>query len=820
MKNNGQISFLDFVNKYKRIRIPRIQRDYAQGRTNDKVNEIRKLFVLSLMRVAKGTSNQQELDFIYGSNVNSPQGIAYEPLDGQQRLTTLFLLHWMFGSSQLCCDDMQHSVLTYETRITAQEFCDELIKHSACDYIKEANSKGNLKPSDVIKAKGWFKWSWKFDPTIQSMLVMIDAIYEEMTDITDVYACLPRLNNITFKERDLEDLGATDELFVKMNARGKQLSEFDILKSVLEEELQIQRTEIKRNGSYYASDEDEKQWRSKMDGEWIDLFWNKYAKDIIMELSNKEEGNLFDDTNDEIKKQKVHAATLTEVKFRRLLLRLIALQLFESGNTTTRLREACYQLDENELNNIIYAYQDQMIKSRRDNMKEDLFETESARIDFSKLMLDMENLVYKDDDGIVKDVTGLLDPSARIDANGLQDETILDSYLVERLQNYVNLIFYSILIYLRVVPQYTQDSGMAWIDNLNEWTKVMRNILHNDNLNNLIGKIDLVERAFEGLKTLTNDFENYINQEKLDLFDDSFVVRKFFASLSFAEKKEGYTGLDNAALNEEIKKSQLKLSSERWVNSINIAEVNTYLWGQIRCVLDWADDNVDLFNAYVEKISELLDYTAMNDANKLDYYIGILSVVPDAWKSHNGLYLFNKVRDNSIKRCLRNKDEKDHCFGQQQKELIDVWMNQYKNYSVSEFLETIRTKALQTATGWRKCVLEMPSLLDYSWHKRIFIDSNSGHVVFAQLKTTDSHCIDPILKFIDKLFYGKDSSHFNDSKSATPHSVEIIDGDNKIIIKWNEEPGYYSVVRGELSEESISEDRLVDYAFSLQLKSY
>ncbi len=810
MSNSKKISFLDFVTKYKRIRIPRIQRDYAQGRTNDKINEIRKMFVMTLMRVAKGISSQQELDYIYGSNISNSQGAAYEPLDGQQRLTTLFLLHWMLGSKHLLCDDMEHSVLTYETRITAQEFCDELVKHSASDYINEAK-KAHCQPSQFIKTKGWFKWSWKFDPTIQSMLVMIDAIYEEMSDVTDTEACLTRLNNITFKERELDDLGATDELFVKMNARGKQLSEFDILKSILEEELQIQKTEDRGDNTYYASDEDEKQWRSKMDGEWIDLFWNKYAKDIIGELLQKEQEDLFDNTTEiEIKKQKIQAATLTEIKFRRLLLRLIALQLFENGNTTRRLREACYQVDEKDLNNIIYAYQDQMITSRRDVIKESLFEDSYTRIDFAKLMSDMDNLVYLDKDGIVKEVTGLLDSNARIDSYAKPSETILDSFLTERLQNYVNLIFYSILLYLRVVPQYPQESGKPWIDNLCEWAKAMRNILHNDNLNNLIGKIELVERAFEGLNDIVNDFSKYIIQERLKVCEDSSVVIKFFASLNFAEKKDGYTGLDNASLNEEIRKSQFKLSDERWISVITRAEANTYLWGQIRCLLDWSDGNIDKFITYSEKLNELLDYTSISEANKLSYYVSMLCVVPDAWRSHYGLYLFNKVRDNSIKRCLRNKFETDHFFGQQQKELIDSWINGYNDFNVAEFFDAVRIEALKTASGWRRCVIDMPSLLDFSYHKKIFEDSTFGHVVLAQLKTIESHCIDPILKYIDLRYYGNNTSRFNDSKSATPHSLEIIDGDKKSLIKWSNQYGYYTIVNDDLSETIISEEDLVE----------
>ena len=69
-----------------KIEIPIIQRDYAQGREGKE--ELRKNFLTALREVVNDKS--LELDFVYGSVKNK----VLQPLDGQQRLTTLFLLHW------------------------------------------------------------------------------------------------------------------------------------------------------------------------------------------------------------------------------------------------------------------------------------------------------------------------------------------------------------------------------------------------------------------------------------------------------------------------------------------------------------------------------------------------------------------------------------------------------------------------------------------------------------------------------------------------------------------------------------------------------
>jgi uncharacterized protein with ParB-like and HNH nuclease domain len=74
-----------------KIEIPIIQRDYAQGRNSREVNRIREGF-LSALYNALTQDKPIKLDFIYG-DINEGTKVL-TPLDGQQRLTTLFLLHW------------------------------------------------------------------------------------------------------------------------------------------------------------------------------------------------------------------------------------------------------------------------------------------------------------------------------------------------------------------------------------------------------------------------------------------------------------------------------------------------------------------------------------------------------------------------------------------------------------------------------------------------------------------------------------------------------------------------------------------------------
>lgn len=86
--SNKAITLLEFAQN-KKIEIPIFQRDYAQGRNDETTDKIRKDFVNSLIETLD-KNIPIELDFIYGREVDNTITL----IDGQQRLTTLFLLHW------------------------------------------------------------------------------------------------------------------------------------------------------------------------------------------------------------------------------------------------------------------------------------------------------------------------------------------------------------------------------------------------------------------------------------------------------------------------------------------------------------------------------------------------------------------------------------------------------------------------------------------------------------------------------------------------------------------------------------------------------
>ena len=235
----------------KKIEIPIIQRDYAQGRDNDTIKRIREKFLDALFQSI--TNNKHiTLDFVYGDV--SKEGIL-TPLDGQQRLTTLFLLHWYIAKKENV-DSKEYEFLTnftYATRFSSRDFCQELVKY-APDFNRE-----NL--SEVIKDQPWYPYEWKNDPTIQSMLVMINAIHGKFNNKHDLWRSLIVNKNITFYFLPLSEMGLTDDLYIKMNSRGKPLTLFEHFKAEFEEIIK------------QYSEELSKKINRKFDIDWTDMLF-------------------------------------------------------------------------------------------------------------------------------------------------------------------------------------------------------------------------------------------------------------------------------------------------------------------------------------------------------------------------------------------------------------------------------------------------------------------------------------------------------------------------------------------------------------------
>jgi len=287
-----------FKEKKFKVEIPIIQRDYAQGRASE--FEVRESFLDALYEYLKAGKPHRDLDFVYGSLIGEDDSYRFVPLDGQQRLTTLFLLHWYLAQisgqrdvlkSALC--KKNRSQFSYETRTSSSEFCDALMRFDLnIQEMLESDMGANNALSKTIKDKGWFFLSWTHDPTIQSMLTMLDSIHAKFSNRSEFFERLIDEEQpvITFLFLNLHAFNLTDDLYIKMNARGKPLTPFENFKAKLEQRIKSFRADLPSYefdfGGKKAVD-GYQYFIHKIDTDWADVFW------AYRNVSTKD--NTFDD---------------------------------------------------------------------------------------------------------------------------------------------------------------------------------------------------------------------------------------------------------------------------------------------------------------------------------------------------------------------------------------------------------------------------------------------------------------------------------------------------------------------------------------------
>lgn len=739
------------------IRIPKIQRDYAEGRETEFVEKKRYNLLSDMLDVVFGIENTLSLDFVYGIKKKS----VFEPLDGQQRLTTLFLLHWLFGRNNDIKDVNNHSLFVYETRKTSEDFCHWLVNQSSDSIIggwvsenskaktinitneakwnTEKNANGIIDkianrlayplvrvPNllDFFMANDDFKWDWHNDPNIHSMIVVLETAYkitvEKGFDLQDGIKNKGNLDNISFELLDKLSCDG-DELFEKMNARGKALTTFDLLKSSLEDEMEAQ-------GYSKASD-----WRNKMDNAWINYCWDNSNIPVNPSL-------------EDVKK--------VETKLERLLIRLIGKTFFTKqilySNPTSPGQniESCIFKECDKIADSYFKY----ARFERRHGSSPSFTT----LSFDEVMCDIDNMLY-----IESNTSGKVfrDIAYYLQNNGLKmhpdnNNTLLDDFTADNLNHDIRVIFYAMLAYLKRVNACLLVSNSIEFANFKDWMRFVRNTFLLANKNARIDKPDLVKKAIEAVdKWLEEYFTNYhkgiSNNEMLNCIAD-YIVKNTF-------------GQEQERLDEEALKAKLRIGGiiaasktpQDWEKSILYAEKNPYMWGQIIAPLSWSFVNgqfdLNIFDNYMLKLNELFSQTSLsNRLNTSMLLIQAALSISDyrfngnaTWGSLGNL---TDDRDVSWKRHLR---EKNNCgvYGNLIKMLLDKWLTDLKYTTAStydDFLSSLIKNNPQA--DWRYFIQnlttdELKNLFNIPPTTYRYINNDNGHIFVYRSKSLRSYSI-------------------------------------------------------------------------------
>jgi len=243
-----------------KVVIPIFQRDFAQGRRDDKTAQVRREFLQAISEALESHDGSSlDLGLVFGA---ISQG-ELQLVDGQQRLTALFLVHW-YLSRKCGIEWGSEGCFTYETRSSAGDFCQALLREP---FIVTHEA-----PDIVLRNKPWFRSDWEKDPTVDGMLVVLGAIHSNPSFRVMGAAHWDRLTGkspaISFIWSDMGSgaFDSIDAFYLKMNSRGKGLTTFEKFKAWLEDLVDTDSSYIELKAP---------EWSRKIDKEWTDLFWKR-----------------------------------------------------------------------------------------------------------------------------------------------------------------------------------------------------------------------------------------------------------------------------------------------------------------------------------------------------------------------------------------------------------------------------------------------------------------------------------------------------------------------------------------------------------------
>lgn len=239
LESGHEYTLRQLFNGENRIVIPDLQRDYCWGDKawNKDANNYTELvsgFLDSLLSAfSEKPKDNLTLGLIYG--YESPP-YTIQLCDGQQRLTTLFLLLGMIN--RRTSDNHFRNLLISETELSDDREPNLLyaIRESTLyflsDLVCEFFLKNDTNVEDVI-SKDWYFKEYNLDASIKSMLNAIKTIDNKLTKIDCVAFGEFISNNLQMLYYDMGHRTRGEETFVVINTTGEPLTATENIKPIL-----------------------------------------------------------------------------------------------------------------------------------------------------------------------------------------------------------------------------------------------------------------------------------------------------------------------------------------------------------------------------------------------------------------------------------------------------------------------------------------------------------------------------------------------------------------------------------------------------------
>lgn len=231
----GMINYsaFKFMSEYE-ICIPIIQREYIQGCNDQRIINTTNRMIDDILAALKNERDRVNLNIIYGYSENN----VFYPIDGQQRLTLLYLIIYYCAVMGEKIEDFNSNIksFSYETKDTSKSFFEMILK-KAEDISEILNS--NKDVIGEMKSRLWFQVDWNNDMTINSALSILKKLNDKIKK-EEAKVFYNRLKDVQFVVFDICIEGKegaklnSSTSYISLNARGKMLEDFENVKSLLE----------------------------------------------------------------------------------------------------------------------------------------------------------------------------------------------------------------------------------------------------------------------------------------------------------------------------------------------------------------------------------------------------------------------------------------------------------------------------------------------------------------------------------------------------------------------------------------------------------
>ena len=695
------------------VQIPNYQREYAQGRNNTRAELIRDGFVESLYN-SLDKNEPLELDFIFGGMDTGDDGDAFNPVDGQQRLTILFLLHWYIfvrAGKTIELKKMGEK-FCYKTRTTSKTFCKKICNEDL-ELQLELNEKGNYSISLQIVDRPWFTGAMNSDPTVKSMLVVIDCIHKRFSENSDMdYEQISELLisdkcPITFFCLNLNKaLGITSgirDLYIKMNARGLALTDFELFKANLQKKddsgdrLDLLTEYFKKTGK--KDDDTERiELIGKFNNEYTNFFFNLVDNGEI-KLSNNDgsQGQMFD------------------ISMMNFINEVFRMNYFSAVSEL-----GAGQKDYRSYNDVFRKMSGRefisFIEKKGKYYNEKIWDRKQKPANADKVI---KNAIVNAFDNIIKlmdmfSEAGVKFVTEQVDNTNGSCQYLLGEILkkyAEDPQNNGALPFRESLIRMGLfefILKFGVPNNDAQKDAFNTWSRFVWKIDKNSEFKNFDEAIE----TLKGYKVIIDDIP------KDEYTSDSVMkaIAKIDVSEESGKSKKVVAGPARMQLVEEIAKAKLILADSRWREEIKEAEDYYNDCGQIWFLLD-------LSKLDFSEINGQRELERFDKAFKLSKKLFAMVEVPQRGKVR---YIRNvNVNSNDFERALLalpEFDKEDHLdsmgksTGQTKKFVGEDFSRHVSHQYCESNNDREKTKYIITMTLLQKMVDE-PEILDVDMRK-------------------------------------------------------------------------------------------------------